>query len=151
MKKLILLIIWLSIFSITSLVSARICTMEYAPVCSVEWKTYSNMCAAWDKEIAYNWECKENFMNEEDRKDYHMIKNRVDLKVKNKIDNVLNKLWANISSLSNTKQIKTLDTLITKIDKLNNKSRNTKAGQIRYYVLKYIVYEIKIIKNWVEK
>lgn len=35
----------------------KICTMEYAPMCWVDWVTYGNSCMAWKKEIAYTWEC----------------------------------------------------------------------------------------------
>ncbi len=35
----------------------RICTMEYAPVCGVDWVTYGNACGAGDTKIAYRGEC----------------------------------------------------------------------------------------------
>lgn len=35
----------------------RMCTMEYAPMCWVDWVTYGNKCMAGKKEIAYAWEC----------------------------------------------------------------------------------------------
>ncbi len=36
----------------------KICTMEYSPVCWVNWKTYSNSCKAWNVEIKHKWACK---------------------------------------------------------------------------------------------
>ncbi len=34
------------------------CTMQYDPVCWVDWVTYWNNCMAQNKKIAYAWECK---------------------------------------------------------------------------------------------
>lgn len=42
---------------------AIMCTMQYDPVCWVDWKTYWNSCVATAQnkvQIAYKWECREN-------------------------------------------------------------------------------------------
>jgi len=54
------------------------CTMEYMPVCWVDWKTYWNRCWAekwaW-VEIDYKWECKEKWvLSENDENFYNSIK-----------------------------------------------------------------------------
>lgn len=151
MKKLFLSIFVIVLFSIWNIASARICTFEYAPVCSVEWKTYSNACSAWDKEIAYKWECRENFMGEEKIKLYNAVKNRIDPKFKIQIDNVLIKFSKKIKFLNKEKQVKILETVIWKIEKINEKNnRLTKSLQKKYYILKYLQFELEIILNEVK-
>ena len=59
LKKLLLLsvpfIVVLLSFSYAE--DVKICTMDYSPVCGIDWITYSNLCMAWDTAIIYEWEC----------------------------------------------------------------------------------------------
>lgn len=41
----------------------RVCTSVYAPVCWIDWVTYSNSCLAEDTEIDYQWFCRTNTPN----------------------------------------------------------------------------------------
>lgn len=39
------------------MVEEKICTLEYMPVCWIDWVTYWNKCMAWDTEIVYGNKC----------------------------------------------------------------------------------------------
>lgn len=80
------IIIWtLSVLALSSFVFASedmvMCTMDYNPVCWVDWKTYGNTCWAWAAkvEVAYKWECSLDNVSLVDEK----TKNIIDTNVNN--------------------------------------------------------------------
>lgn len=83
MKKIIIWTFWL--LALSSFVFASddmvMCTMDYNPVCWVDWKTYGNACWAWAAkvEIAYKWECNVDNVSLVDEK----TKNIIDTNVNN--------------------------------------------------------------------
>ena len=74
------------VISDTTWEDAIMCTMEYAPVCWIDWTTYSNNCMAWKIEVAYTNECNSMI----DWSLYLSLKNSTSFN--NKIDNILSKL-----------------------------------------------------------
>lgn len=132
----------------------RICTMQYEPVCWVDWVTYWNTCSAWDVKIAYKWECSwELILVDTEEEIKKMTQQYLGVFEKNKIENALKKVEKKIK---NIKDISTRENLIydikNKIDlkeeeilkwrdiiELNNKEKYTYS--LLYYI-KILFYDI---------
>lgn len=101
--------------------TVKICTMEYAPVCSTNWVTYGNKCTAWDNEIAYAWECDKYI-------DTNLIKKFDIYKIK------LNKQLENISNENLTKAIEKADLLIanTKLEKIAEQVQKERITKYKF-------------------
>jgi hypothetical protein len=98
--------------------------MEYAPVCSTNWVTYSNKCTAWNNEIAYAWEC-DKYIDNNLLKKLDIYKTR------------LNKQLENISNENLAKAIEKADLLIA----------NIKLEKIAEEVKKYKITQYKFLRN----
>ena len=96
------------------------CTMEYMPVCWVDWITYGNKCWAekWAKvEIAYEWECKKKWeLSENDNNFYLTIKDRLDAKYQDWVNNVLVKYEKLLSKYSDSKKSKINELMVEKME-----------------------------------
>lgn len=105
------------------------CTMQYDPVCWVNWVTYGNSCSAWKVAVAYAGECNlESWVSEwsewmsNDESLYNHIKSTLDIKHQAKVNTILknyNKKTEKLSSVKkqklNTKVVFALENEISKL------------------------------------
>lgn len=105
-----------------------ICTMQYAPVCWVNWKTYWNSCSAWKNEIAYAWECD----------------TYIDSSLLKKLERNTSSINKKLSLVSNSK----LEKAVEKADKL---IANTKLLKIAEVVQKERITKLYFLKQLIQK
>lgn len=101
------------------------CTMEYMPVCWVDWITYGNKCWAekWAKvKIAYAWECKLKWtLSDNDNNFYLSIKDKLDKNYQDWVNNILVKYEKLLSKYSDSKKTKLNELMIIKMEEKINK------------------------------
>lgn len=106
------------------------CTMQYAPVCWVDWVTYGNSCSAWKVKIAYTGECNlESWVSEgsewwyewsdNDENLYNHIKSTLDIKYQTKVNTILKNYNKKIEKFSKYRQQKLNEKVIAALETAN--------------------------------
>lgn len=113
------------------------CTMQYDPVCWVDWVTYGNSCSAWKVKVAYAGECNlESWVSEgsewgyewisNDESFYNHIKATLDTKYQTKVNTILKNYNKKIEKLS-----------VSKKQKINTKIVSALENEINKLLMKY--------------
>lgn len=115
--------VWWTITRSISEEEPVMCTMQYDPVCWVDWVTYGNSCSAWKVKIAYVWECNINSWVSEgsdwltnDERLYNHIKTTLWEKYQSRVDNVLKNYTNRIAKFSKVKKQKVNTSVITALE-----------------------------------
>lgn len=112
-----------------------VCTMQYEPVCWLNWHTYWNSCMAWNNEVIYNGECD----SYTDNNLYLRLENFYFLSFKSKL--------SHYSVVDLTYLMWKMDSIIdaTKVSNMSNKEQKTRITVYRF--VKNIIPETINTKN----
>lgn len=113
----------------------KMCTMDYTPVCWINWTTYWNACSAWENKIAYKWECN-NYVNNS----YYTI-------LQNKYSPSIKKNILNYDSDKLIQVLEKIDIAIENVKKSKISLEMQKNKITTYIFLKNIIPEIVEFKS----
>lgn len=93
-----------------------VCTMQYDPVCWIDWVTYGNSCSAGKVKVSYKWECKINWLSENDNNFYLSIRNNLNSTYLAKSDELVKNYEKKISKYSAIKKQKINKSIISALE-----------------------------------